>query len=436
MHTHSLHAPSPFQLPAPCSTPLVLGGPAPVCLPVSVCDTKPRSFSLCLSLRLSPCTKTNPQTDGQQPLGEGTDYNDEDGGAQQHNGLAEAWQNARAAGHTNSSWGGSTAAAGSGGGARGSSGSGGGDGSGPVSARPSARFQLSFSNDGSGQQQSASGGSVQLRKQDTWVSEAGAAAATSTAPDRPSTIKLQQRHAAATSFLSKHGFMVDDLVGDVHELAVQRSQWSILLLHVISILQRCLTAVMFGLFHASYISVTQLGVLISLHAGFVGYLLLVRPYASWLLLLSDVLAYLCELTVLASAVLLQRDPGYAQHQRLATALVTCYFFDVAAMVVPELMRYAAMAWAWLQARRARQFQQQQQQQQPEGDGQQEEGGVHGKGQRRRQPSSKSVNAAADGAVVVGRHSQAQQGGYPQGDAAAARFAAAAALKLSGSGGKA
>jgi hypothetical protein len=313
---------------------------------------------------------------GGRPLGEGLDN--------EQSRLAEAWQAARATGQPISSWGGQIA------------------GSNPAaSSRTSDRFQLSFSADGSAPS-SADGRYV--RKQDTWISSLGtaAAAAAAVAADE-SAAKKSAQEAAARQLLSKHGFMVDDLVGDDPDMAVQRSQWKILLLHVISILQRCVTAIMFGFFHFQFISATQLGILITLHAGFIGYLVAVRPYASWLLLLSDVLAYLCELTVLAVAVLLQRNPEYTTHQQLAHALVACYFFDVAAMVVPELIRYGAMGWAYVQARKQRQQHQLLQ-------------GVIGEGQ---QTDGRPSVAKADGVVTV-----CKKGG--------AKTAAAAALKLSGS----
>jgi hypothetical protein len=316
---------------------------------------------------------------GGRPLGEGLD--------DEQSGLAEAWQAARATGQPISSWGGQAA------------------GSNPAAPpRTSGKFQLSFSADGSAPAAHRSADGARVRKQDTWVSGSGAAAA---AADE-SAAKQSLQEAAATTFLSKHGFMVDDLVGDEPDMAVKRSRWKILLLHVISIVQRCVTAIMFGFFHFRFISATQLGILIAMHAGFIAYLVVVRPYASWLLLLSDVLAYLCELTVLAVAVLLQRNPEYTTHQQLAHALVACYFFDVAAMVVPELIRYVAMGWAWVQARKQRQQRQLLQ-------------GLNGEGQGQQIGGRPSV-AKADGIVTVSK-----KGG--------AKTAAAAALKLSGSGGR-
>lgn len=318
---------------------------------------------------------------GGRPLGEGLD--------DEQSSLAEAWQAARATGQPISSWGGQPA------------------GSNPAAPpRTSGKFQLSFSADGSASaaaQRSADG--ARVRKQDTWVSGSGATAA---AAGDMSAVKQSLHETAATKFLSKHGFMVDDLVGDDPDMAVQRSQWKILLLHVISIVQRCVAAIMFGFFHFSFISATQLAMLIILHAGFIGYLVVVRPYASWLLLLSDVLAYLCELTVLSVAVLLQRNPEYTTHQQLAHALIACYFFDVAAMVVPELIRYFAMGWAWVQARKQRQQRQLLQERNGEGQGQQIGG--------------RPAVAGADGVVTVSK-----KGG--------AKSAAAAALKLSASGSK-
>lgn len=344
-------------------------------------------------LRLCTCP-----VDG-MPLGEGVEED-------QQAAVAAAWQAARAAGQSNSSWGGQATI----------------NANNPNNSTPgtarsrgvSGTFQLSFSADGSAPQPPAAGSRQQgstaggLRKQDTWVSTTGAA---STGGDTDAAEPpAQSQEAAAVAFLHKHGFMVDDLVGDEQGLAVQRTQWRILLLHVISIIQRCLTAIMFGLWHFSYISIAQMGLLIALHAGFIGYLICVRPYASWLLLGSDVLAYLCELTVLAVAVMLQANPAYVLHTKLTHALVACYFFDVAAMIVPEVMRYVAMAWAWLQAR----------QQQGVGAGRQAVG-----------QSAAVAGGGADGFVMVNNSAVGLVEDEPA--AVAAAKAASAALKLSGSG---
>jgi hypothetical protein len=124
----------------------------------------------------------------------------------------------------------------------------------------------------------------------------------------------------------------------------------ILLFYVVSTLQRCSTALLFGLFHFSYLSGLQMGLLMALHALFVAYLLAARPYASWLLLAADLLAYLVELTVLVAAAALQRNPAHVAS--LGGVLVACYFVDIAVMIVPELLRYGLMAWAWVQARRS------------------------------------------------------------------------------------
>jgi hypothetical protein len=165
-----------------------------------------------------------------------------------------------------------------------------------------------------------------------------------------------QGHRQETStavFLRTYGYLVDDLVGDDVDAAAQRCQWQILALHIVSILQRCLTAVILGMFHYRYISAAQVVLLITFHTVFIAYLVAVRPYASRLLLLADVLAYFSELTILAVAYLLQRNPSHATHQRLTYALIVCYFFDVVTLVVPEVVRCMLIAWAWLQARRQR-----------------------------------------------------------------------------------
>jgi len=341
---------------------------------------------------------------GGRPIGEGVDEELE-------SPLAATWQAARAAGQTMSSWGGQRAG-------RHGSNNGAAGATRDNSSNVGSQFQLSFSADGTQQHSSADGGV--LRKQDTWVSSAGAEDVGARASMGAAGRAAQQHEAAAVKFLAKHGFMVDDLVGDEHALAVQRSRWHILLLHVVSIVQRCLTAIMLGLYHFSYVSVKQAGLLISFHAVFILYLISIRPFASRLLLLSDMLAYFCELTVLAVAMVLQANPSYNKHQQLTRALIACYFFDVAAMIVPEVLRYILMAWAWVQARRLRQ--------QPA----QEhiEPGRPVKTRSRRGSGKASAAAAGgDGVVMVAKHTGDDK------DAAAAKAAAAAALKLSGAGGR-
>jgi hypothetical protein len=154
--------------------------------------------------------------------------------------------------------------------------------------------------------------------------------------------------AAAGRFLDRFWYMVDDLVGDDRAQALARVRLPILLFYVVNSVQRVLSALFFGFYHFAYISLTQLGALVALHALFVLYLLAVRPYASKLLLGSDVVAYLCELTILAAALLLRQAPN---SKALLQVLVGCYFIDVLFMMLPELLRYCVMAGEWWQRRR-------------------------------------------------------------------------------------
>jgi hypothetical protein len=153
---------------------------------------------------------------------------------------------------------------------------------------------------------------------------------------------------AASRFLDRFWYMVDDLVGDDKPQALARVRLPILVFYIVSSLQRVLTALFFGFYHFAYTSFAQLGMLVALHALFVLYLLAVRPYASKLLLGSDVVAYVCEITILAAALLLRHAPN---SKALLQVLVGCYFVDVVLMMLPELLRYCIMAWQWWQRRR-------------------------------------------------------------------------------------
>jgi hypothetical protein len=153
---------------------------------------------------------------------------------------------------------------------------------------------------------------------------------------------------AASRFLDRFWYMVDDLVGDDKPQALARVRLPILVFYIVNSLQRVLTALFFGFYHFAYTSFAQLGMLVVLHALFVLYLLAVRPYVSKLLLGSDVVAYVCEITILAAALLLRHAPN---SKALLQVLVGCYFVDVVLMMLPELLRYCIMAWQWWQRRR-------------------------------------------------------------------------------------
>lgn len=319
--------------------------------------------------------------------------------------MAAAWNAARATGHggSNSGWGGGSRPGGivsSAGIAFGTSASGAPN----AAARAATRQHVSLQ-----------GGAA---SQHTWTTAGSRAAAA---------LGLrQQRHqnadpaAAAARFLDRFWFMVDDLVGDDKQVAMQRVRLPVLVFYVVSTLQRCLTALFFGLYHFSYISTTQLSVLLALHTAFFLYLILVRPYVSVLMLAADLLAYGCELSILAAALLLRQQPGNPQ---LLQLLVACYFIDVTFMLLPDLLRYCVMAYQWLQHRKR--------QKQQQAGGQSQAGTAAG-------------GVAADGSVFVshnvgkGRKGRQQQqaAGVIAGprasdmtSAAAASDAAAAALQL-------
>jgi hypothetical protein len=257
---------------------------------------------------------------------------------------------------------------------------------------------------------------VPITRQQTWI---GGDARTS---------QLQQQatgtlrgDAAAGRFLDRFWFVVDDLVGDDKLQALARVRLPILVFYIVNSVQRVLTALFFGFYHFAYISVAQLGMLVALHALFVLYLLAVRPYASKLLLASDVVAYVCEITILTSALLLRQAPN---SKALLQVLVGCYFVDVVLMMLPELLRYSIMAWQWWQRRR------QQRSNAAAAAGTAAvvnstagEGMPAGRGLSKKQQQARSAAAAAAAAAAAGpRVSDVKS-------ANAAAVAAAAALKL-------
>eukprot|EP00775_Hariotina_reticulata_P003977 gene3977-4230_t len=250
--------------------------------------------------------------------------------------LAAAWNAARAAGpNSNSGWADSPRA--------------------DSSGRP--RSPVSASCDGQLQWQQQSGDGHVARQQ-TWMSASAQGAAAAAAALQSMQLQPQLPHCQAqndhstavgnagpaVAFLARFGYLVDDLVGDEQHIALQRVSNPILSFHLVSILQRTLTALFFGLYHFHFVSFVQVAVLILLHVSFVLYLLAVRPYSSQIQLMFDLLAYLCEVTVVAAAVMLRAQPG---NEHLAKVLVVCYFIDVLVMIIPEVIRCLMLAWQWL-----------------------------------------------------------------------------------------
>lgn len=180
-------------------------------------------------------------------------------------------------------------------------------------------------------------GAVMTRQQ-TWMPASGP----------QSSGQHASRPDAKVQFLSRYWFLVDDLVGDDKVAALQRLYLPVLAFYLVSVLQRCLTALFFGLYHFHYVSISQLTVLMVLHALFIWYLIAARPYASKLMLAADVIAYSCELTILGTAVVLKQAPA---NSTVLAVLVTCYFVDIAVMLLPEIMRYVQIGYKWLQCRR-------------------------------------------------------------------------------------
>lgn len=153
----------------------------------------------------------------------------------------------------------------------------------------------------------------------------------------------QRPNDPAVQFFSRYGYMIDDLVGESEADTVPRVRYLYLTFYLISMLQRCLSALLFGLFHFHSVSIVQIAFLLALHVAFTMYLFVVRPYTSRLLWVSDLLAYMCELLILVAASLLLRNPS---SKTLPTVLITCYFVDVAIMIVPELLGLVSLCWGW------------------------------------------------------------------------------------------
>lgn len=196
-------------------------------------------------------------------------------------------------------------------------------------------FYLSLSQDGISTTQgavpgstSASSSDIFTRKQ-TWIDDRAGS----------SISRLQ----ASTSFLNRFGFLVDDLVGCGDTLQLSRVRIFVLGVYLFSFVQRCLTAVTFGAFHMATVSTIQLALLLTLHAAFILYLLVVRPYTSLLLSIADVLAYSCELAILVAATILLQRPGSAQ---LENMLVACYYVAIALIIIPEGLQVILMGWQW------------------------------------------------------------------------------------------
>jgi hypothetical protein len=173
-----------------------------------------------------------------------------------------------------------------------------------------------------------------LARQQTWFEKAGML---STASAAQNSVALQQ-------FLLRFGYMVDDLLSVNPEVAVDRARLAVLSFYLVSAVQHCVTAIFFGLYHFYHASMLQIAVLLAVHVSLLVYLIAIRPYATCLLLVSDIAAYMCEIVVLLAAMLLLKHP---YNTTLPAVLTGCYFVNVVMMVLPELIRILLQSGSWI-----------------------------------------------------------------------------------------
>ena len=85
----------------------------------------------------------------------------------------------------------------------------------------------------------SSGGALPIKRQQTWMG------------DRPGgDISLANAmQFPSAQFVTHFGFLVDDLVGEGSEVVLSRVRLSILCVYLANFVQRCATAVVFGLFN-------------------------------------------------------------------------------------------------------------------------------------------------------------------------------------------
>lgn len=136
---------------------------------------------------------------------------------------------------------------------------------------------------------------------------------------------------------NKHAFWFSDLRIDWTSNAALIHALAPVFLH----LERCCVALFFGLYHFHTVSTTQLVSILALHAAAATYavacLRLKTCVSQALVAVPDVLAYVCELIILAGGLVLIQHPG---HQAMEKALLVCYFIDVALLIIPEALRCA------------------------------------------------------------------------------------------------
>lgn len=211
-----------------------------------------------------------------------------------------------------------------------------------VERGPESGFQLSLSQDGAlgGGEPSGEVSNVTappITRQQTWVDSMPDEGLVPHAPQPASSIR----------FLRRFGFLMDDLVGADTDAMPSRVRFPVTCLYLAGFLQRCSTAVVFGVFHFHWVSVVQLGLLLALHLAFIIYLLVVRPYISAMLLCSEIIAYGCEVVILIAATILLQHP---YSPSLNNTLLTCYYLDICAVMLPDVLHLCYLAWKWWRQR--------------------------------------------------------------------------------------
>ena len=67
------------------------------------------------------------------------------------------------------------------------------------------------------------------------------------------------------------------------------------------------------------------------------------------MLMSDLIAYGCELVIVVAAYLLLQYPN---SQHLQQTFMACYYIDIFAVLVPDVLHLLFVGWQWMQQRRA------------------------------------------------------------------------------------
>ena len=144
------------------------------------------------------------------------------------------------------------------------------------------------------------------------------------------------------ALLQKYGPLFDDVIGTSDRRAARHGSVACLLSLFFHFCCRILSALFFGIFDLDEANRLQVRLLFTLHAVYLGYLLLIRPYANRALMLAETVCHFCEWGILSIVLVLSETER--SFDLASTCLFIFAYIDIGTLTLYEIVRMAKHVW--------------------------------------------------------------------------------------------